>query len=107
MARTNVARLARLEAAAPEDEPTRLMWANDSVVAVMPQGWAIERQTDEPEDTFTARVAEAEGRSRLDVPDCADPLGAMLADIAAQGRRLGDAAWGRRGCVGLGKLSNG
>ncbi len=90
MTRTNATRLAKLEAAAPEDDPTRLMWVNDGVVAVMPQGWAVERQTDEPEDAFEARVAEAEKRSRLEVQDCADPLGDMLAHVAANGRCLGD-----------------
>ncbi len=89
MVRTNAARLARLEASMPEQDPTRLMWVNGSVVAVMPQGWAVERQADEPEDAFKARVAEAEERSRQEVPDCVDPLGAMLAHVAVNGRRLG------------------
>ncbi len=89
MTRTIATRLARLEAAAPEDDPTRLMWVNDGVVAVMPQGWAVERQVDEPDDAFSARVADAGERSKQEVPDCADPLGALLKRVADNGVRLG------------------
>ncbi len=82
-------RLSRLEREAGIGNPSRLLWLDEDRVSVLPQGWALERQMDETDDAFEARVAEAKERSRLEAPDCADPLGVMLAHVAANGRRLG------------------
>lgn len=85
-------RLNRLEREAGLPDPSRLLWLDEDRVSVMPQGWALERQRAETHEAFADRVSEAVQRSMDAVPDCSDPLGAMLADIVANGRRLGDAA---------------
>ncbi len=87
-------RLSRLERDSGLSNPSRLLWLDEDCVSIMPQGWTLERQSAETHEAFADRVDQAVLQSVGALPDCSDPLGAMLAHIVANGRRLGDAARG-------------
>lgn len=84
-------RITRLEADAGATSPDRVFLLTDGAATIAPQGWNIERLDDDTDQAFEARVAEAVARSRVDIPECPDPMGAMLANIAKHGTRLGEA----------------